>query len=87
VRTAAPEGSKRPGSAKRPKTAELHIHPEVPLHPADLPAGATFRGYEAYVVQELVIHNENTRSLRARYDLPASPSRQFGAKSGNSTKP
>jgi Transposase IS66 family len=33
--------------------------------------GATFRGYEAYVVQELLIHNENTRYLRARYDLPS----------------
>lgn len=69
-KTAGPEGSKRPGSAKRPKTAELHIHQEVPLHPEGLPVGATFRGYEAYVVQELVIQNENTRYLRARYDLP-----------------
>jgi hypothetical protein len=67
---AAPEGSKRPGSAKRPKTAELHIHREVPLHPAGLPAGAALRGYEPYVVQELIIHPENTRYLRARYDLP-----------------
>ena len=65
-----PEGSKRPGSAKRPKTAELHIHHEVPLHPEGLPVGATFRGYEAYVVQDLVIRNDNTRYLRARYDLP-----------------
>src|SRR5437588_2101577 len=70
-KTSGPEGSKRPGSAKRPKTAELHIHQEVPLHPEGLPVGATFRGYEAYVVQELVIQNENTRYLRARYDLPA----------------
>ena len=44
-KTAAPEGSKRPGSAKRPKTAELHIHRQVPLHPEGLPVGATFRGY------------------------------------------
>jgi hypothetical protein len=64
-----PDG-KRPGSAKRPKTAELHIHRELPLHPEDLPVGATFRGFEAYVVQELLIKNENTRYLRARYNLP-----------------
>jgi hypothetical protein len=69
-KTSGPEGSKRPGSAKRPKTAELHIHQEVPLHPESLPVGARFRGYEAYVVQELQIQNENTRYLRARYDLP-----------------
>jgi hypothetical protein len=61
---------KRPGSAKRPKTAELTIHHEVPLHPQNLPAGATFRCFEPYVVQELVIQNQNTRYLRARYDLP-----------------
>jgi hypothetical protein len=71
AKTAGPEGSKRPGSAKRPKTAELTIHHEVPLHAEDLPEGATFRCYEAYVVQELLIHNDNTRYLRARYDLPA----------------
>jgi Transposase IS66 family len=69
-KTSGPEGRKRPGSAKRPKTTELHIHQEVRLHSESLPVGATFRGYEAYVVQELQIQNENTRYLRARYDLP-----------------
>lgn len=67
---ADPEGSKRPGSAKRPKTAELTIHREVPLHREDLPTGARLRCYEPYVVQELLIQNQNTRYLRARYDLP-----------------
>ena len=70
AKTAGLEGSKRPGSAKRPKTAELHIHHEVPLHLEGLPVGATFRGYEAYVVQELLIQSDNTRYLRARYNLP-----------------
>jgi hypothetical protein len=69
-KTERPEGSKRPGSAKRPKTAELHIHHEMPLHAEGLPVGSTFRCYEAYVVQELIIQNENTRYQRARYDLP-----------------
>jgi hypothetical protein len=69
-KTPKQEGSKRPGSAKRPKTAALHIHNEVKLHPEGLPFGARFRGFEPYVVQELVIENKNTRYLRARYDLP-----------------
>jgi Transposase IS66 family len=69
-KTEGQEVGKRPGSAKRPKTAELTIHREVPLHPTELPVGATLRCFEPYVVQELIIQNENTRYLRARYDLP-----------------
>jgi Transposase IS66 family len=65
-----PAGSKRPGSAKRPKTDELHIDHEMPLYPEGLPVGATFKGYEPYVVQDLLIKNDNTRYLRARYELP-----------------
>jgi hypothetical protein len=64
------EGEKRPGSQKRSKNAELTIHKEVPLHPSDLPEGAVFKGYEPFVVQELKIEGENTRYLRARYELP-----------------
>jgi hypothetical protein len=63
-------GSKRPGSAKRPKTDELHIDHEVSLHPEDLPVGATWKGFEPYVVQDLLIKNDNTRYLRGRYQLP-----------------
>lgn len=69
-KTEGKEGGKRPGSAKRPKTAELVIHREERLYPEVIPVGATFRGFEPYVVQELIINNENTRYLRARYDLP-----------------
>lgn len=64
------EGKKRPGSHKRSKNAELIIHHELPLHPPELPEGAVFRGYEPFVVQELKIDCENTRYLRARYQLP-----------------
>jgi Transposase IS66 family len=68
--TGKAQGSKRPGSAKRPKTAELHIDHEKLLHLDQLPEGAKFRCFEPYVVQELIIKTENTRYLRARYDLP-----------------
>jgi hypothetical protein len=55
---------------KRPKTAELHIDREVPLHPDHLPEGATFKGFEPYVVQDLIIKSDTTRYLRGRYALP-----------------
>ncbi|MGH9556866.1 MAG: IS66 family transposase [Terriglobales bacterium] len=67
----ATEGPKkhRRDAAKRPKTAELRIDREVPLHPDNLPQGATFKGFEPYVVQDLIIKSEATRYLRARYAL------------------
>lgn len=61
---------KRAGSAKRPKNAQLTIHRHVPLCLDNPPAGATLRGFEAYVVQDLHCENVNTEYQRARYDLP-----------------
>src|SRR5260370_3178868 len=61
---------KRPGSEKRSKNAELTIHRRAPLHIDDLPPGAVFKGFEDYIVQELVIESQNTLYLRARYQLP-----------------
>jgi hypothetical protein len=73
-KTERKEGDKRPGSAKRPKTAELTIHYQVRLDHDSPPVGSTLRCYEPYVVQDLIIKNENTRYLRARYDVPGSGS-------------
>jgi hypothetical protein len=42
----------------------------VTLHPPTLPEGATLKGYEPYVVQDLLIQSDNIRYLRARYALP-----------------
>lgn len=61
---------RRRGKPTRPKTAELVIHHQMPLHPADLAVGARFKGFESYVVQDLIIRSDNTEYLRARYDLP-----------------
>jgi hypothetical protein len=61
---------RRRGKPSRPRLSELTIHREVVLHPDNLPEGATLKGYEPYVVQELILRTENTRYLRARYELP-----------------
>jgi hypothetical protein len=66
-----PQGKKRPGSQKCSKNDQLTLIPEeVVLLPPDLPPGAVFKSYEAYVVQELTIQAKATRYWRARYDLP-----------------
>lgn len=68
--TPATPQERRRGKPTGPKNAELTIHREVPLHPATLPEGATLKGYEPFVVQDLLIESDNTRYLRARYELP-----------------
>jgi hypothetical protein len=60
------EGQKRPGSQKRPKNAQLTITQEISIPFPDRPAGSVSKGYEAYVVQELLIRAETTRYLRER---------------------
>jgi hypothetical protein len=62
--------AKRLRRKKRAKNSQLTIHAEVPLHPANLPEGAVFKGYEPFVVQELLIECHTTRYWRARYELP-----------------
>jgi hypothetical protein len=56
------------GKPRRKKTAELKIHEERVIEPEVIPPGWAFKGYEAYVVQELEIRLKNTKYLRARYE-------------------
>src|SRR5450631_1641988 len=46
--------AKRPGSAKRSKTAELTITTEKVIRLVDKPPGSIFKGFEDFVVQDLV---------------------------------
>src|SRR5437867_76032 len=64
------EGQKRPGSQKRPKNAQLTITQEIRIPFPDPPAGSVSKGYEEYLVQELVMRAEVTRYLRERIVTP-----------------
>jgi hypothetical protein len=65
----SPDG-KRPGSAKRSKTRELEIHDTKVIAPDAIPEGSTFKGYQDYVVQDLVIHARNTKYRVEQWRTP-----------------
>lgn len=64
-----PEG-KRPGSEKRSKTRELEIHETKVVAPDTVPEGSRFKGYQDWVVQDLVIHAHNTRYRVEQWQTP-----------------
>ena len=63
-------GRKRPGSDKRSKTAQLTITDNKVVLLVDKPPGSTFKGYEEYVVQELVIEPSVILYRRERWQTP-----------------
>src|SRR3954469_5111291 len=63
-------GQKRPGSAKRHKTAQLTVTNEVIVPLVDRPPGSIFKGYEDFVVQDLILCPEVLRYRRERWQTP-----------------
>jgi Transposase IS66 family len=62
--------AKRPGFAKRSKTAGLTITEETVLRLPHIPEGATFKGYEDYVVQDLILQPRVILYRRERWQAP-----------------
>jgi len=64
------QSKKRPGSQKRSKTKQLEIHEDKIIQPDLIPDGSQFKGYQDFIVQDLIIGNWNIRYRRARYRTP-----------------
>jgi len=65
---------KRPGSAKKSKKRDLHIHHTISIPPANIPEGSRFKGYNDYIVQDLLIQPNN---VRYRLECWQSPSGEY----------
>lgn len=61
ARDKAEKEGKRPGSEKSKKKENLEIHEHRVIPAKGVPEGWSFKGYEAYVVQDLMIRPNNIR--------------------------
>jgi len=82
--------TKRPGSDKRSKTAQLTITEKIVVRLPDIPPEAVFKGYEDFVVQDLILkprvilyrrehwQTPDGRSLVAPFPADVLPGSHFG---------
>jgi hypothetical protein len=62
---------KRKRRQKKSKNKKIEIHEMICLKPDNLPDGSIFKGYQEYIVQDLVIGNWNTCYRRERWQRPS----------------
>jgi hypothetical protein len=62
--------AKRPGSDKRSKAADLTITEQTVVRLPHVPEGAVFKGYEDFVVQDLILKPRVIRYRRERWLTP-----------------
>src|SRR3954452_7369462 len=65
-----PTGTGRGRGAKGSKGARLTVHEERVVAAADVPAGSRFKGYEDFLVQDLVLRPHVVRLRRERWLTP-----------------
>jgi hypothetical protein len=63
------EKSTRPGSSKRSKNSQLKIDKEERVQVENIPEGARFKGYQTYIIQDLIIKPIVTKYLLERWQL------------------